>query len=108
MIAGLLLIMTVSGSIMSNAPGEEKLKYPAARRAGVVDVYHGTKVEDPYRWLEDPVSDETRAWVEAENALTFDFVRSTPEHAAIRARLEERSEERRVGKECRSRWSPYH
>ena len=64
-----------------------KLSYPPARRGEQVDDYHGTKVSDPYRWLEDLDSAETKAWVEAENRLTFDFLNQIPERAAIRARL---------------------
>ena len=52
--------------------------YPPARRADQTDDYHGTVVADPYRWLEDPDSVETRAWVEAENALAFDFLAHDP------------------------------
>jgi prolyl oligopeptidase len=63
------------------------LTYPAARRGDQVDDYHGTRVADPYRWLEDLDSTETRAWVEAENKLTFDFLNQIPERAAIKARL---------------------
>jgi prolyl oligopeptidase len=46
------------------------LRYPFTRRAEVIDNYHGTPVADPYRWLEDPDSAETRAWVDAQNGLT--------------------------------------
>ena len=75
---------TVS-SISTRSGG--KLSYPAARRSEQVDDYHGTKVADPYRWLEDLDSAETRAWVAAENKLTFDYLNQIPERAAIKARL---------------------
>lgn len=61
--------------------------YPAAQRADQTDDYHGTVVADPYRWLEDPDSPETRAWIEAENALTFDFLAQIPAREAIQKRL---------------------
>ncbi len=54
------------------------LTYPQARRSDQVDDYHGTKVADPYRWLEDTDSAETHAWVEAENKLTFGYLDQFP------------------------------
>lgn len=65
----------------------KNLSYPPARKADQIDDYHGVKVADPYRWLEDLDSSETRAWVEAENKLTFAFLNSIPERAAIKDRL---------------------
>jgi prolyl oligopeptidase len=62
-------------------------KYPRAPRSEVVDDYHGRKVADPYRPLEDPDSPATRAWVEAENQITFQFLGSIPQRDAIRKRL---------------------
>ena len=50
------------------------MKYPPARQSNTIDNYHGTRVADPYRWLEDPDSAETIAWVEAENQLTRSVV----------------------------------
>ncbi len=64
-----------------------KFNYPPARIDNVVDDYFGTKVPDPYRWLEDPDSPETQAWVEAENKLTFGFIDSIPAREKIEARL---------------------
>lgn len=65
------------------------LKYPKTRRSDHMDQYHGTEVADPYRWLEDPDSDETKAWVEAENKVTFGFLESIPEREPIKQRLTE-------------------
>ena len=62
------------------------LSYPEAPTADVVEDYHGTQVADPYRPLEDPDSEETRQWVEAENKVTFGFL----DTIAARAPLEER------------------
>ena len=61
--------------------------YPAARKSDQVDDYHGVKVADPYRWLEDLDSEETRTWVEAQNKLSFGFLESVPARAALKERL---------------------
>lgn len=61
--------------------------YPAARKADQVDDYHGVKVSDPYRWLEDLDSEETRNWVEAQNKLSFGFLGSIPDRNALKDRL---------------------
>jgi prolyl oligopeptidase len=63
------------------------LKYPVAEKGNQVDDYHGVKVADPYRWLEDTDSPQTKAWVEAENAVTFGYLNAIPEKPAIRNRL---------------------
>lgn len=63
------------------------LTYPKAKTVDQVDDYHGTKVADPYRWLEDTDSADTKAWVEAENKLTFSYLDQIPYRAAIRERL---------------------
>src|SRR5271156_6604885 len=78
----LLSIMTFLGAAQP-AP----LVSPKARRSDQVDDYHGTKVADPYRWLEDTDSAETHAWVEAENKLTFSYLDQIPYRQAIHDRL---------------------
>ena len=62
-------------------------QYPPARKGDVVDDYHGTKVADPYRWLEDPDSPESRAWIEAENRVTNAYLADIPARVTIRDRL---------------------
>jgi prolyl oligopeptidase len=62
--------------------------YPLTRRDdSIVDDYHGTLIADPYRWLEDPNSPETAAWVEAQNAVTFEYLEALPQREALKARL---------------------
>lgn len=53
----------------------------------VVDIYHGQAVPDPYRWLEDLDSEQTRAWIEAQNHLTFNYLQQIPARQRIRERL---------------------
>jgi prolyl oligopeptidase len=53
----------------------------------VVDIYHGQPVPDPYRWLEDLDSEQTRAWIEAQNQLTFDYLRQIPARQRLLERL---------------------
>ncbi|MFX8562005.1 hypothetical protein ABTM00_19940, partial [Acinetobacter baumannii] len=49
---------------------QAQLKYPVTKKVDQIDDYHGTKVSDPYRWLENDNSDETKAWVKSENDVT--------------------------------------
>jgi prolyl oligopeptidase len=65
----------------------QNLDYPQAKKVAQVDDYHGTKVSDPYRWLENPDAPDSRAWIEAQNKLTFGFLDQIPERAQIKERL---------------------
>ena len=80
--------------------------YPSTRRDDTVDVLHGESVADPYRWLEDTSSDETRAWVDLQNQLTESVLSTVPSREEIRARLTDVWDYRRVGvpRECGGRW----
>lgn len=64
-----------------------KISYPPTRKSDQVDDYHGTKVADPYRHLEDLNSDETKSWVEAQNKVTFDYLSRLPKREALKQRL---------------------
>ncbi len=81
------LLLPVSFAAIANAQAPTRLEYPAAARGTQIDDYHGTSVADPYRWLENTDSPETKAWVEAENKLTFSYLGAIPQRAAIRERL---------------------
>jgi len=69
-----------------------KFTYPPAHRSDQVDDYHGTLVPDPYRWLEDVDSSETRAWVQHQNELSFGFLEKLPRRESLRRRLTELSD----------------
>ena len=62
-------------------------EYPSTHRSDQVDDYHNTTVADPYRWLEDVDSQETRDWVKAQNQLTFSYLEQIPARPKIRERL---------------------
>src|SRR5574338_347962 len=80
----LALSVTVFGTTALLAQG---LQYPATKKIDHVDTYHGTKVADPYRWLEDDTAAETAAWVKAENAVTFPYLEKIPYRKQLAARV---------------------
>jgi prolyl oligopeptidase len=67
----------------------DSFDYPKARRGNQVDDYHGTKIADPYRWLENPDAPESREWIDAQNKITFGFLEKIPARPKIKARLTE-------------------
>ncbi|HEY9619763.1 MAG TPA: prolyl oligopeptidase family serine peptidase [Crinalium sp.] len=71
-------------------PSSDKpLVYPVSSTVDQVDDYHGIQVADPYRWLEDPDSDESRAWIDAQNQVTFSYLSSIPKRDALKQRITE-------------------
>ncbi|MFM2431259.1 MAG: hypothetical protein RLZZ511_2472 [Cyanobacteriota bacterium] len=63
------------------------LDYPVSQKGDQVDVYHGVSVADPYRWLENPDTPATQAWVSAQNQVTNAYLKQIPEREAIKQRL---------------------
>nr|MDQ3024508.1 S9 family peptidase [bacterium] len=63
--------------------------YPATPRGDTVDDYGGVKVADPYRWMEDLGSPELKSWVEAENAVTFEYLRKIPNRDKLLTRMKQ-------------------
>ena len=72
-------------------------KTPETRKDNTVDTYFGTEVADPYRWLEDDASEETAAWVEAQNKVTFHYLSKIPFRGKLLQRLTEVVNYEKVG-----------
>lgn len=89
-----ILLITVIGVFIisckntDSTKNEVQLKYPTTKQVDSVTDYFGIKVKDPYRWLEDDMSDETAAWVSAENEVTFNYLSKIPYREELKARLE--------------------
>ena len=77
------ILLALAGSMVLAQP----FQYPVAKKGDQVDLYHGTKVADPYRWMEDDMSPQTAAWVEAENKVTFPYLEAIPFRAQLQARV---------------------
>jgi prolyl oligopeptidase len=89
----LLSFATTSCLVPRSAQAQEKAANgkcpPPTRLDGTVEMIHGVSIADPYRWLEDQNSSETRAWIEAQNACTQNALRTWPGNVAIAKRLTE-------------------
>lgn len=83
------LAMAVSLVACNTTPKMEKLSYPITKKVDTTDVYFGTEVPDPYRWLEDDMSEETQKWVVEQNQVTDSFLQKIPFRGAIQDRLTE-------------------
>ncbi|MDQ3323012.1 MAG: prolyl oligopeptidase family serine peptidase [Acidobacteriota bacterium] len=78
-----------ANSFSQDSVSRTKFDYPQTKKVEQTDDYHGRKIADPYRWLEDDNSAETKAWVEEQNKLTFSYLNQIPEREKIKARLTE-------------------
>ena len=85
----LLVLLSVVLAFAACQKGAAKLTYPVTKKVDQVDDYFGTKVADPYRWLEDDNAEDVKAWVQAENAVTFGYLDKIPFRPKIKARLNE-------------------
>ncbi|HED11240.1 MAG TPA: S9 family peptidase [Caldithrix abyssi] len=86
---GILFIALVTACDRSGFPPIKTDPYPVAKKVDSSNVYFGTRVEDPYRWLEDDNSLETLEWVKAENKVTDHYLEQIPFRDKIRSRLQE-------------------
>ncbi|MGD0711171.1 MAG: prolyl oligopeptidase family serine peptidase [Bacteroidales bacterium] len=82
-----VLMLCLITTIPLTMKAQNGIKYPVTKKVDTVDNYFGTKVPDPYRWLENDKSEETAAWVKAENAVTFDYLGKIPFREKIKERL---------------------
>ena len=82
-IGALWILALVQGGALT-----QKIEYPRTRTVDVADDYHGTKVADPYRWLEDLDSADTTAWVASQNAVTEAYLARHPIRQQFRRRIQ--------------------
>lgn len=73
-----IILGASTGACLVGCQGQVKLDYPETKTVDTVDVYFGTQVADPYRWLEDDNSEETAEWVKQQNAVTNSYLESIP------------------------------
>ncbi|HQU91400.1 MAG TPA: hypothetical protein PLK77_03845, partial [Pyrinomonadaceae bacterium] len=92
-----LLSLVFVSFITASIPAQNGAGYPKAKKVDQVDDYHGVKVSDPYRWMEDTESAEMREWIGAENKITFDYLGKIPQREKIKARLTELWNYERIG-----------
>lgn len=83
--------------VMACAPQQKKLVYPETAKVDTVDVYFGTEVPDPYRWLENDTSAATAAWVEAENIVTNEYLARIPFREQLLKRLTSLADYEKIG-----------
>lgn len=87
LIAAALISPLFTVAQWNNTPKKNTMTYPETKRTTITDTYFGTEVADPYRWLEDDRSAETKQWVDAQNVLTRKYLEQIPYRKQIKTRL---------------------
>ena len=85
LVLGVILLLVSPGQLRA----EPSMEYPGSKTVDVVDDYHGTRVSDPYRWLEQLGSSDTQSWIEAQNRVTSKFLDTLPLRRALQKRITE-------------------
>jgi prolyl oligopeptidase len=80
-------VVTMAACSSTSEPPKPALTYPATTMGSVVDDFGGTKVADPYRWMESLDSPEVKAWIAAQNAVTDPYLDALPHRKALNERL---------------------
>ena len=80
-------IFLLSVGLFFHLVASTQLESPPTKKVAVQDTYFGATIADPYRWLEDDNSEETKTWVKAQNTVTAEYLAGIPFRAAVKARL---------------------
>src|SRR5262245_34067383 len=90
MVPAVTLLAAFAG-LAALSRAEEAMKYPQTKKIDQADDFHGTRVDDPYRWLEDDVrkSKDVADWVEAQNKVTFGYLERIPQRKPLQKRITE-------------------
>ena len=92
-----IILGASTGACLVGCQGQLKLDYPETKTVDTVDVYFGTQVADPYRWLEDDNSEETAEWVKQQNAVTNSYLESIPFRGKLKEQLTALSNYEKMG-----------
>ena len=82
-------VVTALVSVVLINGAAHPFRYPQPRKGDASDTYFGTRVADPYRWMEDLNSPELKQWIAVENAITFTYLNSLPARDALKSRITE-------------------
>jgi prolyl oligopeptidase len=84
-----LMVCVACAAWLTSAAAQTSFKYPQPRKADVADTYFGTRVADPYRWMENLNSPELKTWIDEENAITVRHLDRLPSRDALKTRITE-------------------
>ncbi len=84
-----LALLSLVVFLFTSLSAQNGFNYPKPKKVEQIDEYHGVKVSDPYRWMEDSKSPDLQPWIEAENKITDAYLGTIPQREAIKNRLTE-------------------